>query len=119
MRRAWIVAAALGAACSAPVPASLSAEISCQPDAQRLRQRCTVVLTERGTGRRVDGAAVTLTADMPSMPLAHHVRPVEAQRVGEGLYQGSLELEMPGRWVISARVTKPVRDQFTRVVDVE
>jgi hypothetical protein len=35
------------------------------------------------------------------------------------MYQGSLELEMAGRWVISARVTKPVNDQFTRVVDID
>jgi hypothetical protein len=119
MRGAWILAAAFGAACSAPAPASLNAEISCKPEAQRLRARCTVALTERGTGRRVDGAAVTLHADMPSMPLSHHVRPVEARPVGEGLYQASLELEMAGRWVISARVTKPVSDQFTRAVDFD
>lgn len=119
MRGAWILAAAFGAACSAPAPASLNAEISCKPEAQRLRTRCTVALTERGTGRRVDGAVVTLHADMPSMPLSHRVQPVEARPVGEGRYQGSLELEMAGRWVVSARVTKPVSDQFTRVVDVD
>lgn len=119
MKRAWIAAAALGAACSAPAPAALSAEISCVPEAQRLRQRCTVVLTERGSGRRVDGAAVTLHADMPSMPLSHHVRPVEGRPAGRGAYRGTLALEMTGRWVISARVTRPVSDQFTRVVDIE
>jgi hypothetical protein len=119
MRRAWLVAAAIGAACSSPGPAALSAEISCKAEAQRLRQRCTVVLTDRATGRPVDGATIRLHADMPSMPLSHHVPPVDARPMGRGTYQGTLELEMPGRWVISARLTWPVSDQFTRVVDID
>ncbi len=119
MRGGWIVAAALVTACSAPAPASLSVEINCESEGPRLRQRCTVVLTDRSTGRRVDGAAVTLHADMPSMPLAHHVRPVEARPAGPGAYRGVLDLEMSGRWVISARITRPVSDQFTRAVDID
>ncbi|HET8577219.1 MAG TPA: FixH family protein [Methylomirabilota bacterium] len=119
MKRAWLVAAAIGAACSAPGTASFNAEISCKAEAQRLRQRCSVVLTDRATGRPVDGAAIRLHADMPSMPLSHHVPPVDARPVGRGTYQGTLELEMSGRWVISARLTRPVADQFTRVVDID
>ena len=119
MKRAWLVAAAIGAACSAPGPPSLNAVISCKAEAERLRQRCTVVLTERETGRPVDDTAIRLHADMPSMPLSHHVPPVDARPVGRGTYQGTLELEMPGRWVISARLTRPVSDQFTLVVDID
>ncbi len=114
-----MVVAALGAACSAPPPPSVTAEISCVPLARALSQLCTVTLTDRGTGRPVEGARVTLSADMPSMPLAHSVRPVEARPRAPGTYHGTLELEMAGRWVIAARVTGPVSDQFTRVVDID
>lgn len=90
-----------------------------QPLARALSQLCTVTLTNRATGRPVEGATVTLSADMPSMPLAHSVRPAEAAGAAPGVYRGTLELEMVGRWVIVARVTGPVSDQFTRVVEVE
>jgi hypothetical protein len=56
---------------------------------------------------------------MPSMPLAHSVRPAGAAGTAPGVYRGTLELEMAGRWVIAARVTGPVSDQFTRVVDID
>ena len=119
MRHAWMVVAALGAACAAPAAPSVTAEISCVPLARALSQLCTVTLTDRATGRPVEGAKVTLSADMPSMPLAHSVPPAGAAGTAPGVYRGTLELEMAGRWVIAARVTGPVSDQFTRVVDVE
>ena len=119
MRRAWMIVAALGAACAAPAPPSVTAEIACVPLARALSQLCTVTLTDRATGRPVEGATVTLSADMPSMPLAHSVRPTEARPGAPGVYRGTLELEMTGRWVIAARVTGPLTDQFTHAVDID
>jgi hypothetical protein len=107
------------AGCSPPAPPALAAEIQCAPETHVLRQLCTVTLTDRRTGARVDGAAITLSADMPSMPLAHSVRPVTAQPAGPGIYRGILELEMTGRWVVAVRVTGPVHDQFTHMLDVQ
>src|SRR5262249_23122367 len=84
---------ALTLGCTPPARAWTAAEIACAPEAQPLRQRCTVRLTDRRTGRPVDGAAITLTADMPSMPLGHSVRPVTATPGPQaGTYQGTLEL---------------------------
>lgn len=110
---------ALALGCAPPSPASVAAEIACAPEARPLVQRCSVRLTDRRTGRPVEGAAVTFSADMPSMPLAHSVPPVTATPGSRpGTYQGTLELPMPGRWVVAARIAGPVRDQVTHAIDV-
>lgn len=118
MRQAWLVLGALAASCAPPPPAAVAAEVSCSPEGSALRQRCRVRLTDRRNGRPVEGATVTLQADMPSMPLAHSVRPVVATPLGSGTYQGTLELEMVGRWVVAVRIAGPVSDQVTHALDV-
>jgi hypothetical protein len=57
------------------------------------------------------GAQITVSADMPSMPMAHNVRPVKA-RAGNapGEYQARLDLDMPGEWAVKLRLSGPVRD---------
>jgi hypothetical protein len=56
---------------------------------------------------------------MPSMPLAHATPSVPADPGGRpGTYQATLELEMPGRWVVAVRIAGPVSDQVTRPLDV-
>lgn len=120
MRAVALVLALLPSACSPPAPRALDIRVSCAPEGHALRQRCAVTLTDRRTGRPVEGAAVSLHADMPSMPLAHSVRPVTATRGSPaGTYHGTLELEMTGRWVIAVRVAGPVHDQVTHAIDVE
>lgn len=119
MRPAIALMGALALGCAPQAPATVTAEVACAPEAHVLRQRCSVRLTDRRTGRPVEGAAVTLTADMPGMPLAHAVRPVTATPGPQaGTYQGTLELEMPGRWVVAARIAGPVHDQVTHPIDV-
>jgi hypothetical protein len=118
LTRTWLALAAV-AACAAPPPGSVDAEVACAPEGSPLRQRCTVRLSDRKTGRAVEGATVTLTADMPSMPLAHSVRPVAATAGPRpGTYRGILELEMAGRWVVAIRLEGPVKDQLTHTLDV-
>jgi len=119
MRRTLLLLGGLAAACAPPAPPSVAAHVSCVPEGDVLRQRCTVRLTDRGTGRPVSGAVVTLTADMPSMPLAHSVPPVAATPTGDaGSYQGTLHLEMAGRWVVAVRIAGPVSDQLAHPLDV-
>ncbi|MBI3028579.1 MAG: FixH family protein [Candidatus Rokubacteria bacterium] len=108
------------AACSPSPPVALDVNVSCVAEGPLLRQRCTVTLTDRGSGRPVEGAQVSLSADMPSMPLAHSVRPADATpATAPGTYHGTLELEMAGRWVVTVRITGPVYDQVTHAIDVE
>ena len=120
MRAAGLILALLAAACSPPTPAALDVRVACAADGRVLRQRCTVRLADRRTGRPLEGATVSLHADMPSMPLAHSVPPAAATPgVEPGTYQGVLELEMAGRWIIAVRIAGPVRDQVTHTIDVE
>ena len=120
MRAAALVLAILAAACSPPPPVALDVRVSCAADGHALRQRCTVRLADRRTGRPLEGATVSLHADMPSMPLAHSVPPAAATPGAEpGTYHGTLEVEMAGRWVIAVRIAGPVRDQVTHTIDVE
>ena len=52
------------------------------------------------------------------MPLAHSMPPVTATPAGNGRYEGLLDLDMAGRWVIAVRITGPVQDQVTHPIDV-
>jgi hypothetical protein len=61
----------------------------------------------------MDGVQVTMSADMPSMPMAHQVRPVKAQPTKKpGEYRARLDLEMTGEWAVKLRLAGPVRDQL-------
>jgi hypothetical protein len=64
-------------------------------------------------GQPLSGAQITVGADMPSMPMAHNVKPVKAKpakRPGE--YEARLDLEMLGEWAVKLRLAGPVRDQL-------
>lgn len=80
---------------------------------------CTVRL--RGMdGAPLTGAAVTLGASMPSMPMAHHVHAVKAAPTGTpGDYRGRLALEMSGIWAVQVDVAGPVRDRVARTLQVD
>lgn len=79
---------------------------------------CRVLLT-RG-GQPLPGAEITVGADMPSMPMAHNVKPVKA-RPGKspGEYEARLDLEMTGEWAVKLRLGGPVRDQLILLYDFD
>jgi hypothetical protein len=61
----------------------------------------------------MEGVQVSVSADMPSMPLAHQVRPVKAQPTRKpGEYRARLDLEMTGEWAVKLRLSGPMRDQL-------
>jgi hypothetical protein len=114
-----VVVAALVSGCSPPPPQAVSVALQCTAESHPLRQRCTVQVTDRGTGRGVAGATITLLADMPSMPLVHALPPVTAAPESPpGTYRATLTLEMAGRWVVQVRIAGPIADQTTHVIDV-
>jgi hypothetical protein len=57
------------------------------------------------------GVQVSVGADMPSMPMAHNIKPVKA-RPGKvpGEYRATLELDMTGEWAVKLRLSGAVRD---------
>jgi hypothetical protein len=97
---------------SAPALAQrVQADLECKPAKGLLTYDCVIRLS-RG-GRPLERAELSVGADMPSMPMAHNVKPVKAvpgDKPGE--YQAQLELEMTGEWAVKLRVSGPVRDQL-------
>ena len=110
---------ALASVASAQAP-RLRVDLGCTPTELALTYLCTVSVVDPA-GSPVDGAQVTLSADMPSMPMAHNVIPARAQPVPgrPGIYQGRLTLEMPGEWVVRLRFEAPHRDVVVRKFDFQ
>jgi YtkA-like len=72
---------------------------------------CLVQLATR-EGQPLNGAQVQLGATMPSMPMAHRVKPAVAAATGKpGEYRGTLELEMSGVWALQVDINGPLRDR--------
>ena len=72
---------------------------------------CVVQIAARD-GKPLAGAQVTLGATMPSMPMAHRVKPTVAAPTGRpGEYRGTLALEMSGVWALQIDITGPPRDR--------
>ncbi len=70
---------------------------------------CKIRLTRAGAP--LPGVDVTVGVDMPSMPMAHNVKPVKA-RPGKvpGEYEAKIDLEMTGEWAVKLRLGGAVRD---------
>ena len=87
------------------------ADMQCKATGKDLIYDCVIRLA-RG-GEPVSGAQLTVGADMPSMPMAHSVKPVKARPgKGPGEYLVRLDLEMQGEWAVKLRLAGPVRDQL-------
>ena len=116
MTRGVILAAILGIAPVLAIGAERKdAEVTCEPTEQRLVYDCTVMLTKRHSGDPVNNAEFTVGADMPSMPGAHNVKPVQAIPHEEpGLYGVRIHLDMLGDWAIRLDFTKPDRDRVVK-----
>ena len=75
---------------------------------------CVVDLRRRD-GSPVDGAQVMLGALMPSMPMAHTIKPMRAAPTGKpGEYRATLELEMLGVWSVDIDISGPLREKVAR-----
>jgi len=95
---------------SAPVLAQRTeADLKCKYSGKDYIYDCIIRLS-RG-GEPLSGAQLSVGADMPSMPMAHNLKPVKA-RPGKkpGEYEAQLDLEMPGEWTVKLRLAGPVRD---------
>jgi YtkA-like protein len=93
------------------------AEVECQPSPTRLQYDCTVKLANAATHEPLSGANVRIGADMPSMPMAHNVRPVPATAGQEaGTYRARVTLEMHGDWALRIDVAGPLRDRVVKVM---
>ena len=110
---------------STVAPSSLAqqraaADVACKPAGKALTYDCSIKLSEMASGKPIEGAKLTVGADMPSMPMAHNVRPVAAKPGSEaGMYTARIELEMQGEWALKLRVSAPVKDQIIKKLRFE
>ncbi len=87
------------------------ADVECAPSDRKLVYDCTIMLTGRKSGTAMDGVEFTVKTNMPSMPMAHNMKPVKAVPAGKpGMYRARIELEMHGEWILKMDVSKPARD---------
>jgi hypothetical protein len=87
----------------------VEAAMQCNATRTDFVYECVISLS-RG-GQPLSGARISVGADMPSMPMAHNVKPVKAtpaDRPGE--YRATLDLDMQGEWAVKLRLSGPVRD---------
>ena len=97
----------------------MRAQVTCQPAQEPLVYHCTIKLTDRETGRPIEGAEFRMHTSMPGMPMAHNMPPVQAKPgSAPGTYHGTIRFEMAGEWVIDIRTTAPSRDQMLHKIIV-
>jgi hypothetical protein len=125
----WIAAAAMTTCVVSgdAADARAKADVSCRPAGEKLQYDCTIKLMDTRTNEPLTGVELTVAADMPSMPMAHNVRPAKATAAAEpGTYRVRVVLEMHGDWALRLDLVGPVRDrvikllrfQDDRVIDV-
>ncbi|MGH6610055.1 MAG: FixH family protein [Burkholderiaceae bacterium] len=97
-----------------------AADVACKPAGKALTYDCSIKLNDKSTGKPIEGAKLTVGADMPSMPMAHNVRPVTAKPGAEpGTYTARVQLEMHGDWALKLRLSAPVKDQIIKKLRFE
>ena len=113
-----VVLASVGSGLAADVKAK--AEVNCAATAKPLEYDCTIKLSDSRSGAALTGVDVTVGADMPSMPMAHNVKPVKAVPGSEpGTYRARIELEMHGDWAVKVDLTGQVRDRIVKSMRFE
>jgi YtkA-like len=85
------------------------ATLDCKSASKDLVYDCNLRLTR--AGEPIKDVEVSVSADMPSMPMAHNVRPVKAQPASTpGEFVVRLTLEMHGDWAVKVRLSGAVKD---------
>lgn len=109
----------LSAAAAAQAPRS-RVDLACRPTDSALVYLCTVTVAD-AAGKPVAGADLALSADMPSMPMAHNVKPVTAQPAAgmPGAYEARIELEMVGEWAVKMQFKAPRPDVVVRKLNFQ
>jgi hypothetical protein len=103
---------------SSPAAGKKSGQVECAATDVRLAYDCIITLTNKKTGQTIKDAEFTVSADMPSMPGAHAVKPVAVMNYGMGMYHVQLVLEMYGEWALIMDFTLPKRDRVVTKVTI-
>ena len=112
-----LAAAALLVAASAGAAERAKAKVDCKEAGEKHVYDCTIMLTGKKSGKPMDGAKITIGADMPSMAMAHNIRPVTAEPMGKpGMYHARIKLDMLGEWALKMDISGPTRDRIIHVM---
>ncbi|HUT50751.1 MAG TPA: FixH family protein [Alphaproteobacteria bacterium] len=96
---------------SAVAAERVMADVTCKETKTKFVFDCRIMLMGRKSHKAIQGAKITINANMPSMPMAHNVKPVHAVAMGKpGRYHARLHLQMYGEWALKLAVTGPTRD---------
>ena len=91
------------------------ADVDCKATGENMVYDCMIMLMNKKNGDPIPGAKIVVKADMPSMPMAHNVAPVNAIAMGKpGSYHARLKLEMRGEWALTIDVSGPLRDRLVK-----
>lgn len=107
------IAAAALALLAVPAAAQerMDADVSCTRVGQTMQYDCLLMLKGKLNGHPIQGAGIVVGADMPSMPMAHNIKPVKAEATGKpGEYRFRIALDMHGEWALKIRLAKPRQD---------
>ena len=96
--------------------AKTMSEVQCNSTEEKLIYDCMISLKDTKTKEKISGAKFMVSADMPSMPGAHNVKPVIAHSMGLGKYHVILNLEMYGEWILKMDFTKPRRNRIVKKI---
>ena len=114
-KRIVLAAAAASLTLGAAMPAWAAerpiVEVNCNPTDKQLVFMCMFKVMGKKNHQPLEDVEFTIKADMPSMPMAHNVPPIQPKPTEKpGVYHGMIELEMLGEWALKMEFAKPVRD---------
>ena len=91
-------------------------DVNCKPTKEKYVYHCMFDVTGKKSQEPIKAAIFRVNANMPTMPMAHNVKPIEPVPIPEkpGTYHGNLQLEMMGEWTLKMTFKKPVRDVVVR-----
>ncbi len=93
------------------------AKVDCKEAGEKLVYDCSIMLMGKKSGKPLVGAKIVIGADMPSMAMAHNVKPVTAKPGGmPGMYHARIRLDMLGEWALKMDISGPTRDRIIHVM---
>lgn len=96
------------------------ADVTCTSAGEMLHYVCLIKLANARSGEPISGVTLSVSADMPSMPGVHNVRPVKAVEQSEkGVYKARIVLEMHGDWAVRLDLSGTVRDRVIAMLRFE
>jgi len=91
----------------------VKAHVKCEKTDIKFEYDCQIMLMGKKSGKPIEGAEFETSADMPSMAMAHNVKPVMAiPGKKPGTYHVRIQLEMYGEWALKIDLKEPMRDRL-------